>query len=106
MNAKNKKILFEISDKENLTYIRTHLKLLFNDLSDIENEPILNLEKNFQIYKGDLMFTKMKSTATNGADLRLKAQNDHIQENKKEKKIILRKRKNIEKDLKNHQTLE
>ena len=106
MNAKNKKILFEISDKENLTYIRKHLKLLFNDLSDIENEPILSLEKSFQTYKGDLMFTNMKPTATDGANLLFKDQNNHIQENRKEKKIILRKRKNIEKDLKNHQTLE
>ena len=106
MSARNKKILFEISEKENLTYIRTHLKLLFNDLSDHENEPILSLEKSFQAHKGDLVFTKMKSIIKDGVDMRLKSQDQQLQEIKKEKKIILRKRKNIEKDLKIHQILE
>lgn len=82
MKFKKKKNYFEISEQENLMYIRTHLKLLFNDLTDVESLKINN-----------------KALKTNNDFI-----NDEIDKNKR--RIILRKKKNLAKEIIIPQTLE
>jgi hypothetical protein len=82
MKFKKKKNYFEISDEENLMYIRTHLKLLFNDLTDVEP---LKIDK--------------KPLKTNNDFI-----NDEIDKNKP--RIILRKKKNLAKEIIIPHTLE
>jgi hypothetical protein len=85
MKYKKNKKFFEISEQENLMYIRTHLKLLFNDLSDIDNELALNIKKNGFETNNDFI-------------------NDEI--DKKRRRIILRKKKDHSKKLMIPQTFE